>query len=167
MNVKCYLCVFNYKTVNAWRNPNGCLAIYLDNHVAVISKRQNFRGSFGFRLIWKEFQLLSVMTFKWYPRHLFGFWLSQLSRLTSLSAVPLYFGQTDKNWPKPRTNLVTEMLERWPSSSCFWVHSLCQKRKKNGIQGKMSVRKNNKQCQSLTSFSDTNNLISVCKSVTK
>lgn len=87
---------------------------------------RDHRGA-GFRHIWKEFQLLCVMSFKWYLRHLFGLWLSSCHSLHLYQCSLSISVRLTKNCPKLRANLVTEMSERWPSSSCFWVHSLCQK----------------------------------------
>lgn len=104
--------------------------------------------------------------FKWYLRHFLLVYIA----VTAYISISVASKSRQKICPKPRANLVTEMSDRWPTSSCFWVHSLCQKLECMGkhVREALRERKTSKQqCHCLTLSSDTDDLAIVSKCVTK
>lgn len=69
--------------------------------------------------------------------------ISSIKAIKVYSMTPFYLGQTERKKKKTGHNpelILSQRCQRWPSSSCFWFQSLCQKKKKTGIQGRMCHR---------------------------
>lgn len=122
------------------------------------------------RDIWNDFyyfKLLFVTSVKWYHRHFFDLSLSGCHSLhlyqCSLSISVKLTTKKQKNCPKPRANLVSDVRQM----TQFFLFLGSFPLSKTGMQGKTvsdrhSERKTNKQQHCLTLSSDTNNLITAC-----
>lgn len=101
-------------------------------------------------LSWSLFHTFQTSChFKWYLRHFLLVYIAVTAYISiSVASQSRPIWQKRKICPKPRANLVTEMSDIWPTSPCFWVHSLCQKLECMGKHVREALREREKQARS-------------------